>query len=194
MSRYPNTPEEVAVLMEDVQSITRDELEAAMMASAVNTKHHCWTDTFACGHLMTCRCMTPKIKRRVSIECYDCQKKHGTKFDLNEAQYTLAEDPQIKEIAGKRYHGTLEGWQLMESEQPKFSSEQAKEVGDKIGADWGQIPLDEFTKGINVEMEHGSKDEQTNVINDDPIKAGKIALAHLKELDDYYTRLAKMES
>lgn len=42
-------------------------------------------------------------------------------------------------------------------------------------------------------MEHGSHDPQTNVTNDDEIVTGKIALAHLKEIKDYYTRLDKME-
>lgn len=48
--------------------------------------------------------------------------------------------------------------------------------------------------GLAVELEHGSHDPETNVINDDPKLAGKIAWAHLKEIKDYYTRLAKMEA
>jgi hypothetical protein len=32
------------------------------------------------------------------------------------------------------------------------------------------------------------------VTGDDPILTGKIALAHLNEFADYYTRLEKMES
>ena len=47
--------------------------------------------------------------------------------------------------------------------------------------------------GLEVEFEHGSHDSQTNVTNDDPVLTAKIALAHLKELPDYYTRLKKME-
>jgi hypothetical protein len=47
--------------------------------------------------------------------------------------------------------------------------------------------------GMDVELEHGSHDEETNVTNDDPLTTGKIALAHLKEFPDYYTRLDKME-
>jgi hypothetical protein len=48
--------------------------------------------------------------------------------------------------------------------------------------------------GLAVELEHGAHDPQTNVTNDDLIATGKIALAHLKELPDYYTRLAAMEA
>jgi len=47
--------------------------------------------------------------------------------------------------------------------------------------------------GMDVELEHGTVDSNTNVTNDDPLITGKIALAHLNELPDYYTRLDKME-
>lgn len=48
--------------------------------------------------------------------------------------------------------------------------------------------------GLEVEMEHGLRDPQTNVTGDDPLTTGKIAWAHLREIPDYYTRLAKMEA
>lgn len=47
--------------------------------------------------------------------------------------------------------------------------------------------------GLDVELEHGARDLETNVTDDDPMLTGKIALAHLKEFADYYTRLGKME-
>jgi len=47
--------------------------------------------------------------------------------------------------------------------------------------------------GLEVELEHGARDPETNVTHDDPLLTGKIALAHLNEFPDYYTRLAKME-
>jgi len=59
-------------------------------------------------------------------------------------------------------------------------------IGDRIGVDWATIPLEEFRLGLAIELEHGTRDPQTNVTNDDPILTGKIALAHLKELPDYY--------
>jgi hypothetical protein len=46
---------------------------------------------------------------------------------------------------------------------------------------------------MDVELEHGTVDPNTNVTNDDPLMTGKIALAHLNEIKDYYTRLDKME-
>jgi len=47
--------------------------------------------------------------------------------------------------------------------------------------------------GMDVELEHGLVNPQTNLTNDDEIMTGKIALAHLNEFSDYYTRLKKME-
>lgn len=75
----------------------------------------------------------------------------------------------------------------------EFTQEQAKEIGERLGIDWNVIPLEQFTLGMNVELEHGMKDPQTNVTNDDPILTGKIAWAHLKEYSDYYDRLKKVE-
>ena len=74
-----------------------------------------------------------------------------------------------------------------------FSEEEARAIGDGLQVDWGVISIDEFRKGLSVELEHGAHDSQTNVTNDDLSLTGKIALAHLKELPDYYSRLAKME-
>ncbi len=75
----------------------------------------------------------------------------------------------------------------------KFTLEDAKQIGNQLNIDWNIVDLNQFFKGINVELEHGSKDPETNVTNDDPILTGKIALAHLKELPDYYTRLETIE-
>lgn len=47
--------------------------------------------------------------------------------------------------------------------------------------------------GLNVELEHGTRDKSTNVTNDDALTTGKIALAHLTEFPDYYDRLDKLE-
>ncbi len=74
-----------------------------------------------------------------------------------------------------------------------FSEEEARVIGDGLQVDWGEVSIDEFRKGLSVELEHGADDPQTNVTNDDLSLTGKIALAHLKELPDYYSRLAKME-
>lgn len=74
-----------------------------------------------------------------------------------------------------------------------FTSEEAKEIGEKIGITWDKYDVEQFRMGLDVELEHGTIDATTNVTNDDPIMTGKIALTHLNELSDYYTRLEKME-
>lgn len=80
------------------------------------------------------------------------------------------------------------------SDFKKFTDSEAEQIGDSIGVDWAKVDLEQFKLGLSVELEHGSHDPETNVINDDPKLAGKIAWAHLKEISDYYTRLDKMES
>jgi len=75
----------------------------------------------------------------------------------------------------------------------KFTEEEAKEIGEQLGIKWGKFDVDQFRRGMDVELEHGTVDENTNVSNDDPLITGKIALAHLNELPDYYDRLEKME-
>ena len=76
-----------------------------------------------------------------------------------------------------------------------FSAEEAHRVGAEIGIDWDRSPFDveQFRQGMDVELEHGLHDLLTNVTGDEPTVTGKIALAHLKEFPDYYTRLARME-
>jgi hypothetical protein len=77
----------------------------------------------------------------------------------------------------------------------EFTKEQAKEVGNKLGIDWQKVDQEQFRRGLEVEMEHGSAfGADTNVTNDDELMTGKIAWAHLKEIPDYYTRLDKMEA
>ena len=75
----------------------------------------------------------------------------------------------------------------------KFNQSDAKRIGNDLHINWKDVDLSEFTRGLNVELEHGSKDPQTNVTDNDKKLTGEIALAHLKEFPDYYTRLAKME-
>ena len=74
--------------------------------------------------------------------------------------------------------------------------EEARRLGSRLGVDWASSPFDveQLRSGMAVEFEHGSRDPQTNVTDDDPVATAKIALAHLKELPDYYTRLKRMEA
>lgn len=74
-----------------------------------------------------------------------------------------------------------------------FTAEEAKQIGEQLGIDWSKFDVEQFRMGMDVELEHGLVDAHTNVSNDDALTTGKIALAHLNEFPDYYTRLAKME-
>jgi len=74
-----------------------------------------------------------------------------------------------------------------------FTATEAKQIGEQLGINWSQFDVEQFRMGLDVELEHGTIDPHTNVTNDDPLMTGKIALAHLNELNDYYTRLDKME-
>jgi hypothetical protein len=75
----------------------------------------------------------------------------------------------------------------------KFTEAQAKETGDKLGIKWDKFNVDQFRRGMDVELEHGTIDPFTNVTDDNILVTGKIALAHLNEFPDYYDRLEKME-
>ena len=75
----------------------------------------------------------------------------------------------------------------------RFTAEEAKEIGEELGIDWSKFDIEQYRMGLDIELEHGLVDPHTNVTNDDPIMTGKIALAHLNEFPDYYTRLDKME-
>ena len=80
------------------------------------------------------------------------------------------------------------------SKKKSFTREQAQEIGEKLGINWSKFDIEQFRMGLVVELEHGTTDLHTNVTEDDALITGKIALAHLMEFPDYYTRLAKMES
>ncbi len=75
-----------------------------------------------------------------------------------------------------------------------FTEEEAKQIGGQLGIDWTRFDVDQFRRGMDVELEHGLRDPHTNVTDDDALATGKIALAHLNEFADYYDRLEQMES
>ena len=76
----------------------------------------------------------------------------------------------------------------------QISIDEARQVGAELGVDWNKIDLGQFFRGLEVELEHGSRDPDTDVTNDALGLTGKIAWAHLKEFPDYYTRLDKLEA
>ena len=82
------------------------------------------------------------------------------------------------------------------SDRPSFSPAEAARVAAELGLDFATLPFDleQFRQGMDVELEHGVRDPETNVTGNDALTTGKIALAHLREIPDYYTRLSKMET
>ena len=76
----------------------------------------------------------------------------------------------------------------------RISEEEAKQVGTTLRLDLTKVDLEQFRRGLEVELEHGVRDPETNVTNNDLTLTGKIAWAHLKEFPDYYTRLDKLEA
>ena len=77
-----------------------------------------------------------------------------------------------------------------------FTRDEARLLGSTLGVRWEESPFDveQFRQGLDVELEHGRRDADTNVTDEDPLLTAKISLAHLRELPDYYTRLARMEA
>ena len=79
------------------------------------------------------------------------------------------------------------------SKKKIFTLNQAKTIGEQLGIRWDNFDVAQFRAGLGVELEHGTVNPTTDVSHGDPLITGKIALAHLTEFPDYYTRLAKME-
>ena len=71
----------------------------------------------------------------------------------------------------------------------KVQVEEARIIQAAVGSEALQIPVEGFQQGLEVELEHGLQFPDANVTNNHPILTGKIVLAHLKEMLDYYIRL-----
>jgi uncharacterized protein DUF5661 len=84
---------------------------------------------------------------------------------------------------------------MTSSGRTSFTDDEARQAGSDIGIDWSTVPFgpEQFRMGMNVELEHGLRDPATDVTGSDPVLTAKIALAHLNEFPDYYTRLKRME-
>ena len=79
-----------------------------------------------------------------------------------------------------------------ETGRKDFSKEEAKELFDKMDLGW-KYDFDEFLKGLNIELEHGKVNPETDVTDDSSEETAKITMAHLNEIGDYNTRLQEME-
>lgn len=80
-----------------------------------------------------------------------------------------------------------------EMEVSAMSEEDAQELGEGIGIDWGSVEFQpsDLLEGMQVELEHGTKNADTDITGDDPEETAKIAWVHLLETPDYYRLLKK---
>lgn len=78
-------------------------------------------------------------------------------------------------------------------EPPQVTEEEAKKILQVVNVEGMPIPLQDFSRGLEVELEHGTRFQDANVTNNHPILTGRIVLAHLKETMDYYLRLEVAE-
>jgi hypothetical protein len=83
----------------------------------------------------------------------------------------------------------------MGTEIPEITLDVARTAVKATGIDLAGegFDLEAVRRGMVVELEHGARSPETNVTNDDPVITAKIAIAHLRELPDYYERLATIE-
>ena len=75
----------------------------------------------------------------------------------------------------------------------KVTAKEAKIILSKVNTEKMAIPLEAFRRGLEVELEHGTRFKDANVTNNHPVITGMIVLAHLKEMMDYYERLEVAE-
>ena len=78
-------------------------------------------------------------------------------------------------------------------QEPRVSPEEAGIILTIVNVEGMDIPLENFRRGLEVELEHGTMYKDANVTNNHPVLTGKIVLAHLKETMDYYARLEVAE-
>ena len=69
-----------------------------------------------------------------------------------------------------------------------FNKNDAVEIAKELNINFKNFPIEEFITGLNIELEHGKINSETNVTNDDLEKTAKIALAHLNEFPNYYNK------
>jgi len=79
--------------------------------------------------------------------------------------------------------------------EPIISQEEAATILKIVNTKSMEIPLEDFRKGLEVELEHGTRFDDANITNNHPVLTGQIVIAHLKETMDYYQRIdvAEME-
>jgi len=106
--------------------------------------------------------------------------------DMNVPQYITTEE--VKRVCKEL---KLTDWTKMKD--AKVNVKDAKIILSTVNTEKMPVPLEEFRRGLEVELEHGTRFKDANVTNNHPLLTGKIVLAHLKEMMDYYERLEVAE-
>jgi len=85
----------------------------------------------------------------------------------------------------------IRDWTKLSNAEVEFS--EAEIIRELVGGEALEVSVKEFQRGLEIELEHGIGFSDANVTNNHPVLTGKIVLAHLKEMLDYYTRLEVAE-
>jgi hypothetical protein len=85
----------------------------------------------------------------------------------------------------------IRDWTKLSNAEVEYS--EAEILRELVGGEALEVSVEEFQRGLEIELEHGIGFSDANVTNNHPILTGKIVLAHLKETLDYYTRLEVAE-
>ncbi|MFH1723191.1 MAG: DUF5661 family protein [Elusimicrobiota bacterium] len=122
------------------------------------------------------------------------QGKRLSRGDLNAKEGTMQLPDYIskKEVQRVCHELGIRDWTMLT--EGVVELDEARIIQAAVGGEAGQVSPDEFRQGLEVELEHGLTFPDANVTNNHPILTGKIVLAHLKEMLDYYLRLDVAES
>jgi hypothetical protein len=95
---------------------------------------------------------------------------------------------EVKRVCGEL---KIRDWTLLK--KAEVLPEEAKAILAELETGEMKIAIEDFQRGLEVELEHGIRFPEANVTNNHPILTGKIVLAHFKESLDYYQRLEVAE-
>jgi len=95
---------------------------------------------------------------------------------------------EVKRVCGEL---KLRDWTKMKD--AKVTAREAGVILKTVNVEKMPVPLETFRRGLEVELEHGTRFKDANVTNNHPVLTGMIVLAHLKEMMDYYERLGVTE-
>ena len=80
------------------------------------------------------------------------------------------------------------------SKQKRISLEEARRIGESLYIDWDQVDLEQFHQGLMGDQAQEDTDPETGIPYDGVLQTGKVVLAHMQELPDYFTRLEKLRA